>query len=412
MKDILIAGGGAIGLTTAYYLSKAGHRVTVIDQYDFLTNCSLGNAGLIVPSHFIPLASPGIIWQGIKWALDAKSPFSVNPKINKDLITWGYHFWKSASKQNVNKAAPILWEINSFSKMLYKEFIAKELDIEYQERGLLMVYRSEKTAHEEEKLADMALSLGIDAEVLCPNQLKKLEPNVDLDVTGGVFYPDDASISPEKYINSLIAYLKNNDNVTLLPNRTLQDVVVSNNKASKAITNAGDIEFDELVVASGVYSQKILQRLGLNVKVQAGKGYSFVKPMDNPLKTPLILVEARVAITPYTNFTRFAGAMEIGGDAHVIKEKKIQGITEAIRRYLPSYNFEQPKNAEVWSGLRPCSIDGLPYIGRTQKHKNIIVATGHSMMGISLAPATGKLIEELVSEKPMSLNIAPFNPHR
>jgi D-amino-acid dehydrogenase len=408
-KNVLIAGGGIIGLTTAYYLNEAGHDVTIIDKHDFLSNCSTGNAGLIVPSHFVPLASPGIVWQGIKWIFDAKSPFSMNFKSDINLAKWGLRFWSASNEKNVKKAAPVLFELNTFSKELYKSLSQNaRLSTNYRERGLLMLCRSAEKAHEESKVAEQANKLGLKAKVLSPAEIKTLEPDIEFDIAGGVYYPEDASIMPNIYIKSLIEYLKLRK-VNMLPNHELMDISIHENRA---ITSTGSLDFDEFVIAGGVQSQKIFNKLGVKTMVQAGKGYSFGLKTGKTINTPLILVDARVAVTPFESYTRFAGAMEIGGTEKIIKEKKIQGMVESINKFIPALQLEQPKPNHVWTGLRPCSIDGLPYIGRLNKYQNIIVATGHSMMGVSLAPATGKLVEELISGKKTSINLEPFQPER
>jgi D-amino-acid dehydrogenase len=411
-KDVLIAGGGIIGLTTAYYLNESGHRVTIIDKYDFLTNCSTGNAGLIVPSHFVPLASPGIIWQGLKWIFDPKSPFSMNFKPDLNLAKWGMRFYISSNKSNVRKAAPVLFGLNSFSKELYKSLSQNtKLSTNYSERGLLMLFRSHEKGHEEVRMAEEANKLGINARVLNHAEIKTLEPDTEFDVEGGVYYPDDASILPDTYIQSLIDYLRS-EKVNLLPDQELIDISIVGNKAVKARTNSGTLMFDELVIAGGVHSQKIFNKLGVKTQVQSGKGYSFGMKTNRNIHTPLILTDARVAITPFGNFTRFAGAMEIGGVGKAVKEKKIEGMVESIKKFIPGIEMAQPLPDEVWSGLRPCSVDGLPYIGRLNKYPNIIIATGHSMMGVSLAPATGKLIEELISGKKPQIDLEPLHPER
>src|SRR5688500_20402505 len=124
MKNIAVVGGGIIGLSTAYYLNKAGHHVTVFDKGDLQDTCSVGNAGMIVPSHIIPLAAPGMIAKGIRWMFNSKSPFYLRPRLSGDLIRWGLKFYAHANHQHVEKSIPVLREISALSKNLYRE-IAK-----------------------------------------------------------------------------------------------------------------------------------------------------------------------------------------------------------------------------------------------------------------------------------------------
>jgi D-amino-acid dehydrogenase len=411
LKSVLIVGGGVIGLTSAYFLSEAGYQVTVIDSHDFLTNCSPGNAGLIVPSHFIPLAAPGVINKALRWAFNSKGPFSVHLSPNADLLKWGYRFWRASTPERVKKAVPVLFQLNTLSKKLYKEITHASIETEYRETGLLMLYRTKETAHEEEESVEIANKLGIDAQMLTASEIQNKFSGTSLDVIGGVYYPCDASINPGLYVNSLITLLQKR-NVRLLENHELTDFVIKNSRIEKAVTNKGTLEFDEVVIAAGALSQNIFNKLGLKIFVQAGKGYSFIKKTKPEIKIPMILLEARVAVTPYETFTRFAGIMEIAGKAGVINNKRVAGMVESIHKFMPDITLDKPEPSAVWSGLRPCSIDGLPYIGRVEKYSNLIVATGHSMMGISLAPITGKLVEELLSGKKTSKDLASLAPER
>jgi D-amino-acid dehydrogenase len=411
MKKVLIAGGGIIGLTTAYYLAESGHEVTIIDKNDFLTNCSTGNAGLIVPSHFVPLASPGIVWQGIKWIFDPSSPFSMNFKPDFDLLKWGLKFWAASNEKHVADSATVLLNFNLLSKDLYRELSKNLPEMQLRENGLLLLCSSREKLEEEFRLADKAVKLGLDVQKLEVDEIATLEPNIVINAAGGVLYKSDAHLSPGNLANGLIEKLRRK-NVKMITNTSLQDLQIKNNKVAGISTNNGNFKFDELVIATGVFSQYIFKKLNIIAKVQAGKGYSFVHEAPSALKTPAILVDARVAVTPYDTFTRFAGAMEIGGEQGIIKQRKVEGMVNSIRRYFPEIDLQVPAPGEVWTGLRPCSTDGLPYIGRIGKLSNVIIATGHSMMGVSLAPATAKVVEELVSEKKLSFDIRAFSPER
>jgi D-amino-acid dehydrogenase len=411
MKKVLVAGGGIIGLTSAYYLAEAGLEVTIIDKYNFTNNCSTGNAGLIVPSHFIPLASPGIVWQGIKWILNPKSPFSMNFKPDLDLLKWSLSFWSLSNASHVMKSGPVLLKFNLLSRELYLELFKVLPQMKLKEKGLLMLCISEKKLRHEFHVADKAIEMGMDVRKLDFDGVAKMEPNIFIQVAGGVLYKEDAHLSPVGLTHGLIELLKKKK-VSMHANTELLDLIIKNNKVKAVKTNLQNIEFDELVIATGVFSQPIFKKLNINAKVQAGKGYSFVHNNPSVINTPALLVDARVAVTPYEMFTRFAGAMEIGGVQGSIKQKKVEGMVESIRIFFPELNLQVPESTEVWTGLRPCSPDGLPYIGRVKNFKNVIIATGHSMMGISLAPATAKVVEELVSGSKLSFDIQPFSPER
>jgi D-amino-acid dehydrogenase len=408
-----ILGGGIIGLSSAYYLNKAGHQVTIIEQSDLKDGCSFGNAGMIVPSHLIPLAAPGMISKGIRWMFNSTSPFYVRPRFNGDLIKWGYHFYRSANKEHVEKSAIALKEISLLSKAMYQQW-AKELpfDFDYQERGLLMLYQTKETEHEESETAHFANRHGIEAHILSQTEIQKLEPNVKVKARGGVYFPGDAHISPQALVNQLIPYLKDKG-VIFQISTTVEDFVFDSNTINEIKTDQGDFSFDEIVMATGSWSGIISKKLGLTLPMQAGKGYSFtLADVKMNTRIPSIFLEARVAVTPMGNTLRFGGTMEITGVDHRISINRVKGIVDSIPNYYPEMKVAMPKEEEVWHGLRPCSPDGLPYIGRTNQIKNLIIATGHSMMGLSLGPGTGKLISEIVDRKKTSIAVSAFDPER
>jgi len=410
---VAIIGGGIIGLSSAYYLTQAGHQVTIIEQSDLKDGCSFGNAGMIVPSHIIPLAAPGMISKGIRWMFNSTSPFYVKPRLRGDLIKWGYQFYKHATKEHVSKSIPALKDLSLFSKAHYQQ-LAKELpfDFGYYERGLLMLYKTKETEHEEAETAIIANNHGIKARILSPEEVQKLEPDVKVDVRGGVYFPGDAHITPQALVTQLIKFLKDKG-VTFLINTTVTDFLVDRGTIKSIHTNHGEHNVDEIVLATGSWSGLIASKLKISLPMQAGKGYSFtLQNVEKNIRIPSIFLEARVAVTPMGTTLRFGGTMEITGVDHSISMNRVKGIVDSIKRYYPEMKVSMPSVEEIWHGLRPCSPDGLPYIGRSKKISNLIYATGHSMMGLSLGPGTGKLISEVVEGKQISISLDAFKPER
>ncbi len=413
MSHIGIIGGGIIGLSSAYYLNKAGHKVTIIEQGDLKDGCSFGNAGMIVPSHFIPLATPGMISKGIRWMFNSTSPFYVRPRLSGDLIKWGYQFYKHSTKEYVERSIPALKEISLFSKAMYQQ-LAKELpfDFGYNERGLMMLFQNAETEKEERETAHLANKIGIEAHLLSSVEVQKLEPDVKVNVRGGVYFPGDAHITPQVFVNQLIGYLKE-QGVVFHTHITVGDFIIESMLIKVIKTTKGDFSFDDVVIAAGSWSGLLNAKLNLSLLMQAGKGYSFtLQNVEKNIRIPSIFVEARVAITPMGNTLRFGGTMEITGVNHTINMNRVKGIVDSIPKYYPDMKVAMPEKENVWHGLRPCSPDGLPYIGRSKKIKNLILATGHSMMGVSLGPGTGKLISEIINQENTSIEVASFDPER
>jgi D-amino-acid dehydrogenase len=410
---VAIIGGGIIGLSSAYYLNKSGHEVTIFDSSDLLDNCSSGNAGMIVPSHIIPLAAPGMISKGIRWMFNARSPFYVKPRLNGDLIRWGYQFYRHANEKHVADAIPALKSISLFSKAMYQQMAQdKAFEFGYQERGLIMLYQTKETEKEESEAAHVSNKNGIEAHILSPAEVQKLEPEVKVTVRGGVYFPGDAHLIPQNLVKNLIHYLKQKG-VVIHTHTPVTNFDIKNGAVASLTTSKDKFSFDEYIVATGAWSGVLSSALGLDLPLQGGKGYSFT--LDNVqrnIQIPSILLEGRVAVTPMGNSLRFGGTMEINGTDRSINMNRVKGIVDTIPAYYPEMNVGVPKQDEIWRGLRPCSPDGLPYIGRVAHLKNLVVSTGHAMMGLSLAPGTGKLVSELINHEPTSIPIDAFDPER
>ena len=412
IMHIGIIGGGIIGLSSAYYLHKAGHRVTVFDQGSIADGCSLGNAGMIVPSHIIPLAQPGMMAKGMRWMLKSTSPFYVKPRLNVDLLRWGWLFYRHSTSEHVERSIPLLRDLSLLSKTLYQDLAANgDLDFDWQERGLFMLYKTAAAEREMAEEAEVANYAGIEANVLNGQQVQDFEPHARVDVRGAVYYPGDAHLNPGQLIQALVTYLTK-EGVVILEKHPVTGFCTTNSHLT-AIHARGSHEVDEVVVACGAWSPEMAEQLGLKLSLQGGKGYSFVlNNVTNNVRIPAIMLEARATATPMGNNLRFAGTLEVAGTDMQVNMNRVRGIAEAINQYYPEIPVAMPTVERVWRGLRPCSPDGLPYIGRTQKYENVILATGHGMMGLSLGPATGKLVSELVNGPSKSMNIAAFSPER
>lgn len=412
MKAVIV-GGGIMGLSSAYYLQKSGWEVTIVDKGDLSDNCSHGNLGMIVPSHFVPLAAPGMISQGIRWMFDKKSPFYVKLAADKNLLKWGLRFMRSATQKHVERSAAYLLELNLFSKHLYEELAENPgFDFSLEKKGILMYYKTEKTGEEEVHLAEKGRRMGIDVEALSPQQVQLLEPDTELDILGAVHYRSDAHLYPNALLDQLITYLRK-AGVTFNLNAPVQKIVKEKNVAKRVITSSSDNDADIVVLATGSWLPQLAKMANEGLSLMPGKGYSFTidKPQQK-LNVPAILCEARVAITPMNGKMRYGGTMEIGKVNNVINMNRVQGIVESIPEYFPNLHLEMPQQKEVWYGFRPCTPDGLPYIGFAKKTENLLIAGGHAMSGLSLGPATGKVIADLANGQVPSVKIEAFSPGR
>ena len=399
-KHILIIGGGIIGLFSAFYLNRAGYRVTILEKNAPLDNCSLGNAGMIVPSHFVPLAAPGMVKKGLRWMFNPESPFYIKPRMDWDLISWGLKFIQAARPEKAEAAIPVLRDLNLESKKLYRELLQENLfDFAFKEEGILMLYKTEKAAEEEGKTAELANQIGIEAQILNRQEVEALDPNVTFDVLGAAYYPGDAHLYPNKLLENLSQYLVSKG-VNIVYQTEITDIITDREHILQV--KAGDQTYspDLTVMAAGAWSGTLAKSLGITLPMQGGKGYSLTLDHFSPSpQIPAILTEAKVTVTPMENQLRFAGTLEIAGENLSVNMRRVKGLLSSVSRYYPQIDPEIPVESKVWRGLRPCSPDGLPYIGYSHKYRNLIFATGHAMMGVSLAPVTGKLVSQLVERK-------------
>jgi D-amino-acid dehydrogenase len=412
MKAVIV-GGGIIGLSCAYYLNKTGWDVSVVDKSDLSDSCSYGNLGMVVPSHFVPLAAPGMIAQGIRWMFNNKSPFYVKPALSMDLLSWGLKFIRSASEHHVNASAQPLLELNLLSKQLYEDLAAEPgFDFGLQNRGIMMYYKNEKVGEEEIHLAEKARSMGLDVQPLQTKELQGLEPALDFDVLGAVHYRCDSHLSPNALMPQLIKNLKETG-VSIQAHNSVTRFLKAGKKIHTVVTTKGELQADVVVMAGGSWLPQLARMAGVSLSLMPGKGYSFtVSQPHQTLNIPAILCEARVAITPMNGQMRYGGTMEIGPLNNKINMNRVRGIVESVPKYFRNLQLQMPEEKEVWYGFRPVTPDGLPYLGAVHKVENLLIAGGHAMSGLSLGPATGKVIADLANGRKTVAGIKAFDPER
>ena len=413
MKSVIIIGGGIVGLSSAYYLQKEGHQVTVIDKADITSGASFVNAGYITPSHIIPLASPGMIAKGIKMMFNSASPFYMKPRWDTDFFKWAWYFHKSSTKEKVEKAIPIIKDINILSRELYSDIkISGDLgEFQLERKGLLMLYKTDASRDHEMEVAQKASFLGLEVSEIDKKQLKIMEPDVEIDALGAIHYECDAPTTPTEFMPKMVAFLREKG-VDLKTNEEVLDVLTIADKVTEIKTSKGSFSGDEVILAAGSWSGALSEKLNIKLPLQAGKGYRINVVRPTGISIPAILMEAKMAVTPMNGFTRFAGTMEFSGINDIIRKERVAAIATGAQRFYPKLEITGDEMKKAKTGLRPVSPDGLPYIGKSQKFKNLTFATGHAMMGWSLGPATGKLVSEVINGRKPSMDISPFSPDR
>ncbi len=412
MKEIIIIGGGIIGLSCAYFLHKSGHQVTVIDQSKMDGGASYVNAGYLAPSHMIPLSAPGVMKQGIKWMFDSKSPLYIKPRLNADLIKWSWAFNKSCTSKHVERAIPVMREIAVMGRDLYDQIKQEEgLDFQLEKKGLFMLCQTEQTLHHELELVETAHKEGLVARAVSVAEVQQMMPDAKLDIVGATYFECDHHTTPGAFMNELKTYLVN-AGVVIRQEEKVLDLGVENGEVTFVKTNKEQLKADEYVLAAGSWASLLSRKLNIPLLLQAGKGYRVETTTPTGITYPSILAEAKIAITPMSGFTRFAGTMEIAGINQRINSQRVDAIAEGVQRYFPDVSVTPEEKAQAASGLRPVSPDGMPYIGKSKKCKNLTIATGHAMMGWSLGPSTGKLVQEVIDEVTPSMDMTLFHPDR
>ena len=408
--DVLILGGGVIGISAAYYLAEQGASVTVIEMGEVASGSSYGNAGLIVPSHAVPLAAPGALADVLKWMLDPASPFYIQPRLAPDLWAWVLRFMAASRNGPMRRAIPLLRDLHLASAKLYAELASRrDLKFDYEQKGMLTAYATAQGLHHGQAEVKLLAEFGVDAQLLDSAAAHQREPALRDHIVGGVFFPNDGHFNPSKFVQGLAEIAKKRG-ARIQRNTEILRIQTSGNQVKSVLTTSGTFYGKQFVLAAGAWSPRVGRDLSMNIPVQAAKGYSLTvpRPAGGP-SLPLILGEARVAVTPMGDLLRFAGTLEMAGIDLSVNPRRVNAIADAASNYL---HVDRPPTTDVWRGMRPCTPDGLPILGRAKHYNNLILATGHAMIGMSLGPISGKLVSQIALGKATEMDISALSPNR
>jgi D-amino-acid dehydrogenase len=411
--ETLVIGGGAIGICCAYYLHGLGKNVTVVEKDDICAGSSYGNAGLIVPSYSIPLAAPGVISQGLKWMLNPESPFYIKPRFNSEFLSWLWKFRSACNENNVRTALPVLSGLSSASLDLFDDLAALEgLHFGFEKNGIAEIFRTHKGFEKGVKDARRLQEYGIQHKILAIGEIVQYTQGMRTTAVGGIFFPGDAHLMPDQFVRQLARHLENKG-VHLLTSVEVLGFETSGRKVTTVKTTRGDISVEEVILAGGSWSAEMARELKIKILMEPAKGYSvtYKRPPGFP-SVPLAMAEAKVVLTPMSDMVRFAGTLELAGFDMSINKRRLHAILKAVSAYFPDIDTDALELIEIWRGLRPCSPDGLPYLGRPRLYDNVIISTGHGMKGISLAPITGKIVSQLASEQTPAMDMAALRIER
>jgi D-amino-acid dehydrogenase len=409
--DIAIIGGGVIGVCSAYYLARKGVKVILIEKGEIASGCSYGNGGLIVPSHAVPLASPGALGNGLRWLLDGESPFYIKPRLDLDLVRWLVRFALSSGQHQLMRTLPVLRDLLLASRALYEDLSRQgNFDFGFEGNGSLQVYLKEESLEEGIDEAQLLERFGIPTRIMSASEVLALEPALQSNITGGVYYPRDGHIDPLRFVQGLAEEARELG-VEILRGTEVRRLETRDGKVTGIETAQGNFHPKQVVLAAGSWSPGIARELRLRVPIQPAKGYSltFETPEISP-KYPLLLADAHVVLNPLRDALRVAGTLELAGMDFSINMRRVEAIRRATQQYFPA--LAEARLIETWGGLRPCTPDGLPIISRSSSFHNLIVAAGHAMLGMSLGPITGKLVSQLVCDEKTDVDVSPLGMSR
>jgi D-amino-acid dehydrogenase len=410
--DVLIIGGGPVGLSCAYYLLKSGRGVTLLDAQEIGKGSGSGNAGHIVPSHIIPLAAPGVVASALKWMLDpAHSPFGMKISLDPRYISWLVQFAMACSDANVERAIAPLNSLGQLSAKNFSQIIAEEkFECHYRQTGFLNLYKDEKGFHDGQHEVEFMQKHGVPISVYDRSKVHEVEPAALDDVIGGIHFTGDAHLNPAVFLKSLSDRVRAMG-AEMMENTSVTGFESANGKISKVKTGAGDFEAGQIILAAGAFTPAVARDLKLNIPIQPARGYSLTMTANKVMpRQALILGERRIAVSPLGNLLRFTGRLEIGNYSMTPDPRWIQRLENSVREYIVV--DEKLDIKETWAGLRPVTPDGMPIIGKSPRHNNLIVATGHAMLGLSLGPGTGQVAAELTNGKETAFDLSPLKLER
>jgi D-amino-acid dehydrogenase len=411
-KTVVVIGGGVIGAACAYYLSRDGWAVTVVDRGGFGQGCSHANCGYVCPSHVLPLAAPGAIQSALKALFQRNGPLKIKPRLDPALWSWLFRFARRCNPRDMLEAGRAIQALLNSSRSLYQQLIDEEaIDCEWQTRGLLFLFASRPAMdHYAETDRLLRESFAMPARRFDGDAVVSLEPALKPGLAGGWLYEGDAHLRPDRLMAEWRRVLEGRG-VTVRENCHVKGFVRARGWARAVATEQGDLGADAFVLATGAWTPLLNRHLGCRIPIQPGKGYSITMPRPARCPTiPLIFEEHRVAVTPMQSGYRLGSTMEFAGYDSTLNRERLELLKDAARQYLHEPYCEPVE--EEWFGWRPMTFDGKPILDRSPARSNVLIAAGHNMLGLSMAPATGKLVAELLSGQKPHLDPTPYSLRR
>lgn len=411
VSDVIVVGGGAIGVAVSHELAKSGADVVLVETRESVgAECSFGNAGLVVPSHCIPLARPGVLRQLPGW-VGADRGISIKPRVSIDLLRFGLRLARSSRQEQMLSGLRVLRDLCSTSRDLFEDFARDGLDFSYRRDGVMNVCATQAAFDELCADAELLRREGFEPLILTTEEARLREPLLKTSIAGAVYWREDASCIPDRFVARLAERAQNLGARFRFHERVTGFERSADGSINAVRTDQGKFTARTVVLAAGAWTARLARLGGSRIPMEPGKGYhAQLRAATQNLRVPLLFQEAVLAATPMADSLRLAGTMEFAGIDVRLHAKGPSRLLGAARAYLDGFETSQPY--ETWCGLRPCTPDSLPIVGRSVRSPNLIFATGHGMLGLTLAPVTARIVSDIVFDRASEAPVAALSPSR
>lgn len=408
--DVLIIGGGAIGLATALALLDAGRGVRILEAGAVGGGASHGNCGTITPSHAPPLAAPGVVAQALRWMFTPDAPLYLKPRIDPALWHWLLRFAARCNPRDWRQSTQARAALLNDARARLADWVGRYgLQCEFEEEGLDYVFRDPRRFQQYVDESVVLKTFGIATQVFGGTDYEREEPAMLPGVAGAIRFPGDARLRPDRYVAELARVVRERGGV--IEEQCRVDRLEPTSDGVRLATSQGERKGGDAVIALGAWTPAFARRLGIRAPIQPGKGYSitYSRPARVP-RHPMVLKDRSVCVTVWGSGFRLGSTMEFSGHDDTLNATRLAALERGAREFL-----REPVGAEVherWCGWRPMTWDDLPLLGRAPGQRKVWIAAGHGMLGISMSTATGQLMADLMTGRPPAFDPSPYRPER
>jgi D-amino-acid dehydrogenase len=408
-KSVVIIGGGLVGLSSALFLTEAGAEVTIIDSGVLGSGAARGNAGFMCTAIVEPLPAPGAIVNALRSLRDPSRALRVLPKAVPKMTPWLLTFARNCTKSRYQSGRAALARFNHNSSAIVERLAHQGAAVTLSRELLVPYHDVAKAEHHFRALQPMVdLGARIPERISDGDEIRRLAPAITDHIRAGLVMPGDRSIDPRRYVDSVIGILRDRG-VRFMEHTAIVKVISSGDRILRLETSGGSVDADEFLLSAGAGSRLLAKQFDLRLAVIPGQGYNVGLPTSSGLQQPVIFEEVHAVATPFDDRIRLGGTMEFGGDNPPFDPRRVEAIVASMRVFL---DLDWDHRFDTWAGSRPMSADGLPFMGRPKRWRNVVVGAGHGMFGLTLAPPSGVAIAELIMTGRSSTDISAFDPDR